>query len=183
MATFEQVQSTPEDLLLIDDRPMPELVDGELLEREMGQEADSIAATCLILIGMFVREHRLGVINGAQGSYQIFSDQPKKVRIPDVSFTRRGRLPEGRPAQGHSKVAPDLVVEVVSPNDTAQSINKKIHDFLAAGVSLIWVVDPTTRSVMVLRQDGSARRIQDGDILEGEDVIPGFQVPVTALFE
>ena len=66
----------------------------------------------------FVREHGLGLVNGAQGSYQAFPDDPDKVRIPYVSFTRRDRLPNDRPSKGHGRVAPDLVVEVTSPNDS-----------------------------------------------------------------
>jgi Uma2 family endonuclease len=182
MATATQTRYTPEDLLLIDDRPMPELVNGELLEREMGQRSDSIAATCLILIGAFVREHGLGLVNGAQGSYQAFPDDPDKVRIPDVSFTRRDRVPKVGPAEGHGRVAPDLVIEVTSPNDTVGRLESKIQDFLAAGVPLIWVVYPETQVVFVQRGDGTAKRLQVGDILEGEDVLPGFRCEVAALF-
>ena len=182
MATVTQTRYTPEDLLAIRDRPMPELVNGQLLEREMGQKSDSIAATFLILIGVFVREHRLGLMNGAQGSYQGFPDDPNKVRIPDVSFTRRERLPKDGPAEGHGRVAPDLVVEVTSPNDTGDYIESKINDFLAAGIPLIWVAYPETKTLLVHRKDGTANRLQVGDVLDGEDVLPGFRCEVAALF-
>ena len=182
MATVTQAQYTPEDLLTIDDRPMPELVDGELLEREMGQKADSIALVIASLLYQFARVNQLGLVNGAQGSYQIFPDDPKKVRIPDVSFTRRERIPKDGPAGGHARVAPDLVVEVVSPNDLAEVLNLKINDFLAAGVPLIWICYPETRAVFIQRLDGSGRRLKTGDILEGEDVLPGFRCDVAALF-
>jgi Uma2 family endonuclease len=182
MATVTETGHTPEELLEIDDRPMPELVDGEFLEREMGQKSDSIAATCLILIGVFVREHGLGLVNGGQGSYQIFPDNPKKVRIPDVSFTRKERLPEDGPAKGHGRIAPDLVVEVISPNDLMEDVTEKIDDYLAAGIPLIWVVDPSTRTVLVFHRDGSARRLKVGEFLEGEDVLPGFRLEVASIF-
>ena len=182
MATVTQTRYTPEDLLSIDDRPMPELVDGELLEREMGQKSDSIAASLLIMIGVFVRDHDLGLVNGGQGSYQIFPDDPNKVRIPDVSFTRKGRLPKEGPAEGHGRVAPDLVVEVVSPNDTVTKLNKKINDFLAAGIPLIWIVFPETFTVQVHRRDGSGQLLRIGDMLNGEDVLPGFRCEVATIF-
>jgi Uma2 family endonuclease len=182
MATVEQVRYTPEDLLAITDRPMPELVDGELLEREMGYKSDSIAATLLALIWIFNREHNLGLVNGAQGSYQAFPDDPNKVRIPNVSFTRKERLPKDGPPEGHARFAPDLVIEVTSPNDSVKKLNKKIKDFLAAGVPLIWVADPDTESVMVYRLDGSAKRLQVGDVLDGEDILPGFRCEVASLF-
>jgi Uma2 family endonuclease len=130
MATVTKTQYAPEDLLEIDDRPMPELVDGELVEREMGQRSDAIAFRIGRKVGNFVDEHGLGLCNGSQGSYQIFPDDPNKVRIPDFSFTRLDRLPTGTPAEGHARIAPDLVVEVVSPNDIAEYVQEKIDDFL-----------------------------------------------------
>ena len=182
MATVAKTGYTPEDLLAIRDRLMPELIDGELVEREMGQKSDSIAATCLMFIARFVREHSVGLVNGAQGSYQIFPDAPTKVRIPDVSFTRRERLPQGGPADGHGRVAPDLVVEVVSPNDEAEDVERKINDFFRAGVPLIWVVYPDTRTVVVFRADGSGQRLKVGDVLDGEGILPGFRLPVADIF-
>ncbi len=182
MATLTQTIYTPEDLLAVQDRPMPELIDGQVVDRQMGQKADAIAATLLAYIVMFVRASRLGVVNGAQGSYQIFPDEPNKVRIPDVSFTRRDRLPDG-PAGGHGRVAPDLAVEVTSPNDAVDYFETKINDFLAAGVVLIWVVYPEIRTVQVYRKDGTGKRLRVGDTLDGEDVLPGFRCEVAALFD
>lgn len=184
MAIATEARHEPEDLLTITDRPMPELIDGQLVEREpMGQKSDAIAAKLLSRIVNHVLEHDLGLVNGAQGSYQIFPDNPKKVRIPDVSFTPRDRVPPGGPAEGHSRVAPALVVEVVSPNDDVIKLDEKIEDFLGAGVSLIWIINPETHTIQVLRQDGSGTRLRLGDTLDGEDVLPGFRVEVAKLFE
>lgn len=185
MATIsEPVTHTPEELLSITDRPMPELVRGRLIEREpMGQKSDAIAARLLRLIGNFVEERALGLVNGSQGSYQVFPDDPRKVRIPDVSFTRKDRLPPGGPAPGHSRVAPDLIVEVVSPNDSASDLLEKLDDFLAAGVPLIWVPYPERKTVQVVRRDGTGAWLRAGDTLDGEDVLPGFRCEVAALFE
>ena len=182
MATVTKPRYAPEDLLEIDDRPMPELVDGELLEREMGQESDSIATLLISYLVTFVRANKLGLVNGGQGSYQVFPDDANKVRIPDVSFTRFDRLAGGKPARGHARVAPDLVVEVTSPNDSVKKLDKKIKDFLNAGVSLIWIVYTESQTVLVLRPDGTAGRLQVGDFLDGEDVVPGFRLEVAALF-
>jgi Uma2 family endonuclease len=182
MATVSKTRFTPEDLLEIDDRPMPELVDGELLEREMGQEADWIASSIIFFLASFVRERNLGMINGGQGSYQIFPDDPNKVRIPDVSFTKKERIAKDGPAKGHGRVAPDLAIEVVSPNDKPKYISNKIRDFQAAGIPLIWIVYPETQTVEIHRIDGSTSRLQVGEFLEGEDVLPGFHIEVAALF-
>src|SRR4051794_28585804 len=96
MAIPAPTRATPEDLLAISDRPMPELIDGQLVEREpMGQRSDAVAANVLVILGRFVREQGLGLVNGSRGSFQIFPDDPSKVRIPDVSYTSRARLPRG----------------------------------------------------------------------------------------
>ena len=182
MAIATSPRVTPEDLLNIEDRPMPELVDGELQERELGQDADSIAANLLGFLWLFLRTNPLGLLNGAQGSYRAFPDDPDKVRIPALSFTRRERIPKDGRAKGHARVALDLVVEVVSPNDTVTKLNAKINDFLAAGVPLVWVAYPETRTVQVLRSDGTGRLLKIGDILEGEDVLPGFRCEVAEIF-
>jgi Uma2 family endonuclease len=182
MATATTVRHTPEDLLAITDRPMPELVDGELVEREMGQKSDAIAFRIGRWIGNHAEANNLGLVNGAQGSYQIFPDDPNKVRIPDVSFTRQVRLPSSRPAEGHARVAPDLVVEVVSPHDSFSMVEAKIKDYRAAGIPLIWLVDPETQVVRVFRPNRQETSLYPGDTLEGEDVLPGFRVEVAALF-
>ncbi len=183
MATVTKTQYTPEDLLEIDDRPMPELVDGELLEREMGLRVDSIAVKVGCFLFDFIRPNRLGLLNGSQCGYQIFPDDPNKVRIPSVSFTRFDRLIGGKPAEGHARVAPDLVVELIWPNQTAEYVQKKMSDFLAAGVPLIWIVYPDTRTVFVQRLDGTGKRLQVGDFLDGEDILPGFRLEVASIFE
>jgi Uma2 family endonuclease len=122
------------------------------------------------------------LVIGARGSYQVFTDDPNKIRIPDVSFTRRDRVPKSGPAEGHGWIAPDLVVEFNSPNDSGDYVESKIKDFLAAGVPLIWVAYPQTKTVLVHRNDGTANRLQVGDVLDGEDVLPGFRCEVAALF-
>ncbi len=184
MATDTRTEISPEDLLLIDDRPMPELVDGELLERgDMGQQSEEIATLLCHYLLIFVLEGKLGRVIGGQGGYQIFPDDPRKVRVPDVSFTRMDRLPGGRVPTGHGRVAPDLVVEVNSPNDLASEVERKIADYLAAGIALIWVLDPPTQSIRVIRPDGTGQRLTIKDTLDGEDVLPGFRCEVAKLFE
>lgn len=184
MASAAPARHTPADLLAITDRPMPELIDGELVEREpMGQISDAVAARILYLIYEYVRSERLGLVNGSQGSYQVFPDQPDKVRIPDVSFTSWERLPQAKVEEGHGRVAPDLVVEVISPNDKAVDVAVKIQDFLGAGVRLVWVVNPVTRDMQIHRADGTITGLKVGDNLVGEAVLPGFRCSVASLFD
>lgn len=184
MATAPETIHTPEDLEKITDRPTPELIDGQLVEREpKGQKADAVASTIIYLLVGFARATLPGVVNGSEGGYRIFQDDPNRVRFPDVSFTRRDRLPDGEPARGHSRVVPDLVVEVVSPNDNASDLRIKIRDFLDAGVPLVWVVNPDTRDVQVLRADGTGGLLREGDTLDGGQTLPGLSCLVSALFE
>ncbi len=182
MATITERRYTPEDILRITDRPKPDLVDGHLEERElMGQRADLVSAKIIRLLGNHADETSSGYVNGSEGGYQIFRDDPRKVRFPDASFTRKERMPKG-PAEGHSRVAPDLVVEVISPKDLATRLRRKIRDYLDAGVPLIWVANPDTHDILVIRADGSATLLDETKTLDGGDVLPGFSCPVAKLF-
>ena len=184
MATVSEPVFTPDDLLRITDRPTPELIDGQLLQREpMGQEADAIGMKIVAILQAFGKSILPGLVNGPEGGYQIFADDPRRVRFPDVSFTRRDRLPDGKPARGHGKVVPDLIVEVVSPNDHAEALDARVRDFLAAGVPLVWIVYPETRGVLVLRGDGNGSLLQTPDLLDGGIVLPGFSCRVADFFE
>jgi Uma2 family endonuclease len=79
-------------------------------------------------------------------------------------------------------VEPDLAVEVVSPGDTVYGLNAKIREYLAAGIRLVWVIHPDTRTADVYRLDGSVVHLGPGEALDGEDVLPGFRLPLTELF-
>ena len=147
----------------------------------MGQEADGIAATIVLVIGTFAKQTKLGFVNGSQGGYRIFDD-PQKVRVPDVSFTRWERFGGQRPARGHSTTVPDLVVEVISPSDDAETLWARIEDFLSAGVPMIWVVDPGARTLEVLRSDRTAVRLRADDEIDGAEILPGFRCKVADLF-
>jgi Uma2 family endonuclease len=104
------------------------------------------------------------------------------VRYPDGSFIRRGRLPDDKPPKGHIRIAPDIALEVVSPNDAAEAIQIKIDEYLRAGVRLVWVVYPSTRQIFVHRPDSSVSRLTAADELTGEDVLPGLSCRVADFF-
>ncbi len=178
---------TPEDLLQMPDSIQYELVDGQLVERHMGTESSEIALRIAFLITLFLRAHPLGRLFGSDASYQCFPDQPKKVRRADVGFIAFDRLPNGRAPKGHCRVAPDLAIEVISPNDTAEEIEAKIAEYLHAGVKLVWVVSPATRSVRIHRPRtapaGSISLLIESDAITGEEVLPGFSCRVSEFFE
>lgn len=172
---------TPEDLLTMQDGDHYELVDGELVERATGTEAAWIAGEIGSLLSAFVRERHLGWVLAAEASYQCFAEDPRRVRRPDVSFIRAGRLPGDRLPKGHTTIPPDLAVEVVSPNDLYWEVRKKVGEYLRAGVRLVWVIDPDSRYVEVSRSGGSFALLQEEEELDGEDVVPGFRCRVSAL--
>src|SRR6516164_2607030 len=104
------------------------------------------------MLFVFCRPKTLGWVFPEGTSYQCFSDAPGKVRKPDVSFIRLERLSaEEAAARGHARIAPELAVEVVSPNDLYEEVDEKVEEWLAAGVQLVWVVSPRLRTVTVHR--------------------------------
>jgi Uma2 family endonuclease len=110
-------------------------------------------------------------------------DADKKTRFPDASFIARGRLPDDRTPEGKVKLNPDLVLEVVSPSDTAYEVEQKRVAYLKAGVRLLWIVYPPTRTVFVFRVSGSVAVLGEADTLNGEDVLPDFACPIAHFFE
>jgi Uma2 family endonuclease len=173
-----ETRYTPEELLAMPDGKSYELVDGQLAERKMGIESSWVGGELLSRLRQHCQENGLGWALPADSGYQCFPHQPSLVRKPDVSFIRYGRLPGGVLPQGWAKIPPDLAVEVLSPNDTAYELDEKLEDYRKVGVSLVWVINPNSRTVRVHRKDGSASDLHEADEISGEDVIPGFCCPV-----
>ncbi len=174
---------TPEDLLEMSDSKQFELVDGQLEEKEVSYLSSLIGGEVLRRLSTYVLEHGLGTVTPSDASFQCFDDDPLKVRRPDVAFLTQGRLPIEELARGHVTVAPDLAVEVVSPNDYVYELNKKVQEYLRAGVRLVWVIDPENRTLLVYRADRTLAEFKPEDELTGEDVIPGFRCLVGDFFK
>jgi Uma2 family endonuclease len=103
------------------------------------------------------------------------------IRRPDVSFIAADRL-SGVKKEGHVTIAPDIAVEVISPNDKIYDLDDKIVDYKMAGVKVIWVVDPKARTVVVRRPGQATVELEEQDTLTGDPVLPGFSVLVRDLF-
>jgi Uma2 family endonuclease len=154
-----------------------ELVRGVLVVREPpGYQHGAITADLANFLKNFVDANELGRVLAAETGFKLTGD-PDTVRAADISFVSRERLPDPPPA-GYAALAPDLVVEVLSPSDRPGEVLAKIGDWLQAGCRLVWVVDPRRRHVRVYRGDGTESLVADSETLNGEDVIPGFACPV-----
>jgi Uma2 family endonuclease len=177
-AVATKTHYSPEDLLAMPDGKSYELVGGQLVERNVGLESSWVGGRLHSRLDRFCEEHDVGWALPADDGYQCFPHDPRLVRRPDVSFIRRGRLPNELLPSGWGKIPPDLAVEVVSPNDSADLLEEKLDDYQKVAVPLVWVVNLKSRTVMVYRVDGSVSRLRESDELSGEDVIPGFRCPV-----
>jgi Uma2 family endonuclease len=183
MSTIEARRTyTPQDLLALPDANAYELVDGELVERNVSVLASLVEGIVFNLLLVHIRSHQLGWIWPSSLGYQCFPDAPNKVRRPDVSFVGRERMTTAHLAEGHLSIPPDLAVEVLSPNDLAYEIDEKVEEYLRVGVRLVWVINPESRLVRVHRLDGSVTSLRAQDELGGEDVLPGFRCRVNDLF-
>ena len=158
-----------------------ELVRGRLIVSEPpGAKHGSVANQLAVLITIHVQAHDLGRVYAAETGFWI-EVNPDTVRAPDVAFVSNARLPDDDP-DGYARFVPDLVVEVLSPSDRAGKVREKIRDWLAAGVRLVWVVDPKKQSVRVYREDGSEATVAGDQTLDAEPVLPGFKSGLAGVF-
>jgi Uma2 family endonuclease len=157
-----------------------ELIDGTLVEKPMGQEESFLASWLNMAINQHVTTHNLGYVTGEQGFYEL-PDGP--VRGPDVSFTSWDRLPDRRrPVDPIPLGAPDLVVEILSPSNTAGEMTRKRGEYFDGGVRHVWEIDPRARTVRVYAGTDDYQDLTAADALSGEAVLPGFTLPLQLLF-
>jgi Uma2 family endonuclease len=152
-----------------------ELVDGHLVEIPMGTESAYIGGELYRRLSNHCVTGNLGWVLPGDAGYRCFPHRPRLLRKPDVSFVAAGRFPGNRPPRGDSRVAPDLVVEVVSPNDLAEDLQEKVADYLKAGVPLVWVIYPTARTGVAYRPGGAAAWVTEQGDLDGGAVVSGFR--------
>ncbi len=182
MSTATRITTADELLHMPDDGYRYELIEGEL--RKMppsGSEHGCLAVEIAIPLAEHVKRHKLGRVFGAETGFLI-GRNPDTVLAPDVSFVRQDRIAVIGIPQEYFPEAPALVVEVVSPNDTAEEVDDKMRRWLAAGVELGWIVYPRGRTVTVYRGFDDIRILRANDTLEGESVVHGFRCRVGDLF-
>ncbi len=177
-----ETRVTPEELLAMPDGKSYELVDGQLVERSVGMESSWVGTQLVTRLDQFCRQNRIGWVFQSDTGYQCFSHEPSRVRKPDASLVRYGRLPGEILPRGWCKIAPDLVVEVVSPNDTVDDLEDKLEDYRKVAVPLIWVIYPRLRTARIHHADGSTSYLHEHEELTGGDLIPGFRCPLREIF-
>ena len=162
-----------------------ELVDGEVVElAPPNDEHGEIAINVGTAFNIYSRRRGVGRTRAETG-YTLRTG-PDTVRGPDVSFVFRPRV-EGR-GSGFVPGAPDIAVEVVSPSNTAAEVARRAAEYLAAGSQRVWVVYPSVRRVVIHCADGSvisysSDDVSSDDVITDEELLPGFSLPLSEIFE
>ena len=174
---------TADDLMAMpDDGKRYELIRGELIEMPpASHEHGWIAERFGRRMGNFIEDHDLGHGVAADTGVNVERD-PDTVRAPDYGFISRERMAEPPPPRGYADVIPDLVLEVVSPNDRQPDVDAKTQMWLDAGVRLVLMAYPETQEVYAHHDDGSVVRYGIGDMVVGDPVLPGFSCAVADIF-
>jgi Uma2 family endonuclease len=174
--------TTAEQLFQHPDLGRCELIGGELFTMSpSGSLHGKITAFLGAVLYKFVEPRKLGIVFGAETGFHISHD-PDTVRAPDVSFVCAQRIPDPLP-QGYFPGPPDLAVEVLSPNDRSSEVQAKIRDWLNAGCSAVWLVDPQNKSITVYKKDADVAVLKSSDTLSDAQLLPGFSITVGKIFE
>jgi Uma2 family endonuclease len=174
--TEEELQSLPEDGYI------HEVVRGTLVmsPKNNFQHGD-ICVRLSTALNVFVRARKLGVVLDSSTGFWM---QNRNCRAPDISFIAKARLRGWKsPPVAFFQGAPDLAVEVLAPSNTAGEIAERLADFFASGTQLAWIIHPEEHFVEICHSPVQRKMLGSGAILEGEDLLPGFQYPIADLFQ
>ncbi len=175
---------TADELLQLDAKGVRgELIRGVLCETmPAGHEHGRVVINLGAELRNFVKPRKLGSLTASDSGVWL-ERNPDTVREPDIAYFSAEKMPQGVRVTGYAEVAPDLVVEVVSPNNTIVEVNDKALMWLSYGVGLVWVVHPDSRTVDVYRSGEAATTLTEDDSLDGLDVLPGFACGVSEVFD
>lgn len=158
-----------------------ELIDGKVVElMPVSFDHGDYAGNIYSFLKAFVRKHNLGRVS-VEAGYRL-RRQPDLVRGPDVSFLETARL-EGQRTESFIDGPPTLAVDVISPGDLWFEIEDKVRLYLEAGAKAVWLVEPQRRALIIRRADGAPITYFEGDIVPGGEILPGFELPVSEIFE
>ncbi len=157
-----------------------EIVNGKPEVKEMaGARHGGVAARLLIKVGAYVVANELGGIYTPDTTFTIGLNQ----RLPDISFVAAERIPEDGEPEGIWQIAPDLAVEVASPNDSLEAVRNKVREYFTAGVREVWLVVPGAKEVHVYTAPNSGRILSEADELTSENLLPGFRCQLSDIFK
>ena len=181
MGTATEAVVTGKELLQRSDLGPCELVEGRIKKMSpTGWKHGSLEARLSRCLSEFVSERALGeVLTGEVGIYT--RRDPDTVRGADVLFISSQRLEQAHP-EGFLDIAPELVVEIMSPSNTWEEVRRKIEEYFGMGVECVWIVEPANRVVLVYRSATEMRKLTEGDVLEGRGKLQGFSLPISTLF-
>ena len=180
METAAKVWTDEELMALPKDGYKRELLQGELIMSPAGSEHGMICVRLVVELEQYIRRHKLGALFDSSTGFRL---DPESCLSPDVAFVSKSRLAGlKRPPRGFFPGAPDLVIEVLSPSDTAERMHEKLFQYFAHGARLAWVINPAERNALVYRSPEADRLLRVTDTLDGEDVLPGFRLPLAELF-
>lgn len=181
MITAEKLV-TSDDLLNISSIGKYELVEGVICEMSpTGEKHGFIAWKIMYKIGDFVEKNKLGIITSSETGYKLACN-PDTVRAPDAAFKSNEKLVQEFMSDGYSTVMPELVIEVNSPSDSYTKIAGKVQDWLRAGVEMVWVIEPSDKTVAVYNEIGKCTILSEHDYLDGGNILPGFKCHVRDIF-
>ena len=179
----EKVWTDAEFMALNRDGHSYEIVNGELIDMgNSGAKHGYVCSILMILLGGYVRLQKLGAMFDSSTAFKMKSGNK---RSPDISFMAKERLQglDDLP-DGFLEGAPDLAVEILSPSNTVEEIDSKLIEYFENGARLVWVIQPKQKYVLVYRSaEEPDRLLKSADSLDGEDIVPGFTLPVADLFQ
>jgi Uma2 family endonuclease len=174
---------TAEEFMQLPDPPdgsQQELVRGEIITMPPPKGRHGVCCLAIaILIGQYVKQKKLGFV-ACNDAGTILERNPDTVRGPDVAFYSVKRVPEI--PEGYFEVAPDLAVEVLSPDTSFSRLQRKVEQYLKSGSTLVWVCDPELRTVTDYRPKQQPETLEDAETISGEKVLPGFSCRVSEFF-
>jgi Uma2 family endonuclease len=180
METAVKVWTDEELMALPKNGHKHELINGEIIMSPTGYRHEDIAAAVLVAMRQHACQHKLGSVCGSSLGCWMASGN---LLSPDVSFIHRTRIPRGQDAvKRYFQGAPDLVVEILSPWDRTVRTHDKMVEYFDSGARMAWVINPEEKSALVYRGAEAGRLLRGTDALDGEDVLPGFRLPLMELF-
>ena len=143
-----------------------------------GARHSGVGVRLVIRLGSHVETGRLGGVYGPDTTFKIGDNE----RLPDVAFVSASRIGSGGEPEGIWQIAPDLAVEIVSPNDLFEKVISKVHEYLAAGVRQVWLVSPEHRTIIIYHSPTQTTILSEDDYLVSEELLPGFRCHIADLF-